>query len=63
MKIITNKIRCKHCGDIIQSKHRHDFCTCRCRKVSVDGGTVYLKRSFPVSPELDYEELSEFQDA
>ena len=24
-KIITNKIRCKKCGDIIESTHRHDF--------------------------------------
>lgn len=62
MKIIENKIRCKHCGDVIKSKHQHDFSTCRCGKVSVDGGTLYLKRSFCTSPELDYEELSVFRD-
>lgn len=62
MKIVENKIRCKHCGDIIKSKHQHDFSTCRCGKVSVDGGLYYLKRSFLTSPELDYEELSVFRD-
>ena len=56
-KIISNKIKCNHCGDIIESIHRHDFKWCKCRKVSVDGGKEYLKRSF--EKEEDYEELSE----
>lgn len=43
-RIITNKIRCKKCGDIIESKHRHDFVTCKCGAVSVDGDHDYLKR-------------------
>ena len=29
-RIIINKIRCKKCGDIIESKTRHDFRTCSC---------------------------------
>jgi hypothetical protein len=41
------KIRCKHCNDIIQSTHRHDYVTCKCGKVSVDGGSDYLKLSHP----------------
>ena len=35
--IIRNAIRCNHCGDVIESVHRHDFRTCRCGCVSVDG--------------------------
>jgi hypothetical protein len=55
-KIITNKIRCRSCFDVIESKDRHDFKWCSCRKVAVDGGTDYLKRC----GEPDYiEELSE----
>ena len=57
-KIIENKIKCKHCGDIIESTHVHDFKWCSCGKVAVDGGHYYLKRSFVTSPEADYEELS-----
>lgn len=57
-KIIENKIKCKHCGDIIESTHVHDYKMCKCGKVAVDGGTYYLRRSFPTSPEVDYEELS-----
>ncbi len=43
-RIISNKVRCKKCGEIIESKNRHDFVTCKCGAVSVDGGHDYLKR-------------------
>ena len=61
-KIIINQAKCKVCGDIIQSKHRHDFVTCSCGSISVDGGLAYLKRSgFPVNLEemSVYEEIEE----
>ena len=57
--IITNKIKCKHCGDVIESKSVHDYVKCKCGAVAVDGGHYYLKRSFKTSPEEDFEELSE----
>ena len=60
-KIIKNAIKCKHCGDIIESTHRHDFVFCKCGKVAVDGGHEYLKRVFQTSPEDDFEELSQFE--
>ena len=56
--IIENKIKCKHCGDIIESKHVHDYQMCSCGKVAVDGGHCYLRRSFPSTPKEDYIELS-----
>lgn len=34
---------CERCLDVIVSKHRHDFVTCSCGGVSVDGGSDYLK--------------------
>ncbi len=55
--IIHNKARCKLCGDVIESHTAHDFVTCSCGSVSVDGGKSYLKRSF-LSPDC-YEDLSE----
>ena len=55
MKVIVNKIRCKKCGEIIESTHRHDFKICKCGAVAVDGGHDYLRRS----GDLDgYDELS-----
>lgn len=54
--IIKNCVKCKSCGDIIISTHRHDFKRCSCGRVAIDGGHDYLKRSFTDSPD-DFEEL------
>ena len=56
-KILVNKIKCKKCGDVIESKSRHDFKSCSCGAVSVDGGLDYIRRC---GEEDDYEELSVF---
>ena len=42
--IIQNAVTCNGCGDFIVSKHRHDFVTCSCGAISVDGGQEYLRR-------------------
>jgi hypothetical protein len=42
--IIQNAATCLSCGDFIFSKHRHDFVTCTCGAISVDGGQDYLRR-------------------
>ena len=44
--ILRNSIKCNHCNDEIESKHRHDFVRCKCGKVAVDGGLDYDKRMF-----------------
>lgn len=58
-KIIKNAIQCKHCGEIIESKSVHDFKTCKCGKVFVDGGHEYLRRGYTNSAEEDFIDLSE----
>lgn len=45
-RVITNKAQCRNCGDVIESTNRHDFKSCKCGAISVDGGKEYLKRSF-----------------
>lgn len=52
-----SKVKCKHCGDIIQSMHRHDFKYCSCKTIAVDGGSAYLKMMFTNSPDEDFEVL------
>jgi hypothetical protein len=42
--IIENTAVCLSCGDKIFSRHRHDFVTCTCGAISVDGGQSYLRR-------------------
>lgn len=54
-EIISNKIKCKKCWDIIESKSTNDLKRCSCGAVAVDGGTEYLKR---IGNENDYIELS-----
>jgi len=53
IKKYKNKIRCKFCGDIIESKHRHDFKKCKCGKVFVDGGLDYQRCGFPSESSID----------
>ena len=43
-QIIQNELECKKCGDIINSRHRHDFKFCKCGSIAVDGGMNYLRR-------------------
>lgn len=57
-KILVNKIHCKKCKDIIESKYVHDFKWCVCRNIAVDGGLEYLRR---VGNLEDIIELSEFE--
>ncbi|WP_298752129.1 hypothetical protein [uncultured Arcobacter sp.] len=53
--IYRNVIRCKKCGDIIESFHQHDFKFCHCGEVAVDGGKSYIRRQG--TPDA-FEELS-----
>lgn len=57
-KIIRNMAKCRLCGDIIESKHRHDFRGCSCGAIFVDGGREYLKRC---GEPHNIIELSEFE--
>lgn len=41
--IIRNAARCKACLDVIESKSRHDFVSCKCEAIFVDGGKDYLR--------------------
>ena len=59
-KIRRNMAKCLKCGDVIESKTVHDFVTCSCKNLSVDGGREYLRRSFADSKA--YEELSEYDE-
>lgn len=39
-----NRCRCRRCGSIIESKHRHDFIRCACGAIFTDGGRDYVRR-------------------
>lgn len=37
------KYRCLSCKEVLQSTYRHDFVTCSCGRLSVDGGSDYTR--------------------
>ena len=56
VRIMKNAIRCKKCGDVIESYSVHDFKFCSCQSCAVDGGHDYLRRC---GNREDWEELSD----
>ena len=57
-EITKNSAMCLLCKDVLVSKSRHDFVTCTCGNLSVDGGNDYLKRS--ARDTESYLDLSEY---
>ena len=55
-RILKNAIRCKCCGDVIESDDTHELVSCSCGACVVDGGHDYLRRLF--RDKDCYEELS-----
>ena len=37
------RIKCLHCGDVIQSHYTHDWWNCTCGAIFIDGGTDYTR--------------------
>lgn len=54
---VRNRVKCLLCGEIIESKDRHDFVWCSCGNVAVDGGPEYKRRVF--RGEVAYEEIED----
>ena len=54
-QIIKNQIRCRKCGELIESTGRHNFRWCACGACAVDGGHVYLRR---IGNPEDWEEMA-----
>lgn len=53
--LLLNQAQCNNCFDIITSRSTHDYVSCSCGDLSVDGGTSYTKRNFG---DKGYSELS-----
>lgn len=59
-KLIINRVQCLLCEDIITSEHSHDFKTCKCGNLSIDGGNEYPRRLY--QKHNSYQDLSEFTE-
>ena len=55
--MIIKAYRCKTCEDILFSRAKHDYRTCSCGKVAVNGGIEFLQvrsmNQYPEKVELD----------
>lgn len=40
---MRNRAKCKLCKDIIESFHQHDYVTCKCGEIAIDGGNYNLR--------------------
>lgn len=63
-QIIRNAAECRRCGDVIESKHRHDYVTCSCWNndkrigIFVDGGKAYRRwGAFNINDIIDRSEV------
>ena len=54
---MRNRARCRKCGDVIESRSRHDFVSCSCGAIFVDGGTDYFRAGFDHSD--NFEQIGE----
>ena len=59
MIIVTNKIQCNKCKQILESHQEDNIKFCKCNTISINGGTKYLIRT---GKSTEYTELSEFKD-
>jgi len=41
--VVCTGIQCQACGEIVVSLHRHDWRSCKCGKVFIDGGRDYVR--------------------
>ncbi len=60
-RLIHNRARCKKCFTVIESVHRHQFISCPCGAIFVDGGRSYKRVGYNQAE--DFEDLSVWQDA
>ena len=62
MKLTRNALQCLGCGDVIESKYRHDYVTCSCGAWSVDGGLDYTRRAWREDPFVPCVDLCEWEE-
>ena len=59
-KLVKNAAKCVLCEDIIESKYRHDFVSCKCGEIFVDGGLDYQRAG--ANSFTNFIDLSEYKE-
>lgn len=65
--MVYNALKCLNCGDVLWSKHGHDFLVCSCGKCMNDGGNSYRRgyvrqpsEDMSVTTDDDFEKIREY---
>jgi hypothetical protein len=53
--LTVHGLECLKCGDRIYSRARHDFRSCECGDIFVDGGFDYMRGGYKDKPPIDVE--------
>lgn len=61
-RVIVNKVRCKKCNDLIESKHEHDYQLCSCGSIFIDGGNDYQRYGWGMNQNDEKLELDDYID-
>lgn len=61
-ELLRNAVRCLQCRDVIESRHSHDYVTCSCGNIAVDGGPSYDRLSGRGLDDASYEPLHVYLD-
>lgn len=60
-QLLRNRLKCKKCLDVIESRFTHEFVRCNCGSIFVDGGLDYCRFGWPGGPIEDWvESLCEY---
>ena len=60
-RLVFNAAQCVKCGEVIVSTHRHDYRSCKCGALAVDGGRDYAKRTGDIYNCIDMCEYEEYE--
>ena len=58
-RILRNAVKCRLCGDVIESKRVYGLVECGCGAITIEGGKRHLRRSGDI---LAIEELNEMAE-
>ncbi len=61
-ELYKNSATCLLCNTTIESKHVHDFVSCKCGNVFVDGGLDYIRRGYKLPYQDTIKDMIEYYD-
>lgn len=58
--IVRSRAKCLRCDQVVESKSRHDFVSCPCGGIFLDGGLDYIRYGWDVDVRIEL--MTEYDD-